>query len=343
MLLAIELAPKPYEDIKRTVAAGRYESVRQFVEVAVSNQLALEEKGAAAVRSSLIVVGAGRTSAPGRAMPLSELGAPGDDWHSMLQRIELRDTESLASRDVLAGRDDVLWGQTNRLLPVAAGVRVLAHLVAAEGEVTKKRWHETATLTARLLRHQLDEWDRSAGRKRGELWATALPDGSDASAQRYRSQFLGDPGENGSGLGGAAFLGLVTFDGAEDTASVRLSSGGAGWVSLPNPVFDSESPTRTFSPDEAMFFLDHLRTFRPEEYRFLATVASLVAKGQSRTKIDESLLQIYPSWSKFIGTMRSGAIGRLSDLGLLARSRRGLAVDYRLTDLGAGQLLAEPR
>jgi hypothetical protein len=33
--------------------------------------------------------------------------------------------------------------------------------------------------------------------------------------------------------------------------------------------------------------------------------------------------------------MRAGALGRLSDLGLLERTRRGLTVDYALTPLAA--------
>lgn len=60
-------------------------------------------------------------------------------------------------------------------------------------------------------------------------------------------------------------------------------------------------------------------------------MASLVATGRSRTELDDDLAYQYPAWKKFISTMRAGALGRLSDLGLLGRTRRGLEVEYHLT------------
>jgi hypothetical protein len=214
------------------------------------------------------------------------------------------------------------------------GVRVLAHLsVERENGVPVEEWHETATAVATTLRARLREFDEAAGRRHGSLWSTAFPDNTPASAHRYVNQFLGIP-KGGVADGGAAFLGFVAFDGADTSA--MLTTAGAEWAALTNPIFDGDgSPASTFSTEETTYFIDHLKTHRPAELRLLQRIAVLVDEGGSRTQLDEALAADYPAWQKYIATMRAGALGRLSELGLLERTRHGLKVDYALTPLAA--------
>jgi hypothetical protein len=228
----------------------------------------------------------------------------------------------------------VLWGQINRILPIAVGVRVLVHLSAdtANG-VPVDAWHETATVVAVALRSHLRQLDEEAGRRHGSLWSTAFPDDTPASVHRYVNQFLGFP-KGGLSDGGAAFLGFVAFD--QNDTLAKVTTAGVEWAAFTNPLFDDGgSPTRTFSVEETAFFINHLRQYRPAELELLRQIAALVAKGRSRTQLDEALAAEHPQWKKYIATMRAGALGRLSDLGLLERTRRGLTVDYALTPLAA--------
>ena len=73
----------------------------------------------------------------------------------------------------------------------------------------------------------------------------------------------------------------------------------------------------------------------------MRAVAGLVDAGRTRTEIDERLAELYPDWARYIGTIRAGAIGRLHDLGLLRRARRGLHVDYGLTEFAYEISLAD--
>jgi hypothetical protein len=181
------------------------------------------------------------------------------------------------------------------------------------------------------LRSYLRGLDEAAGRRHGSLWSTAFPDDRPASAHRYVNQFLGVP-KGGRAEGGAAFLGFVAFDQGDSVAS--LTTAGAEWAALRNPIFDDGgSPSRTFSVEETGFFIDHLKMYRPAELLLLKRIAALVEQGHSRTQLDEALAAENPEWKKYIATMRAGALGRLSDLGLLERTRRGLTVDYALTPL----------
>lgn len=344
VVIAVDLEPKLYGQVRNAVVSGSYESIQQFLEVAAWNQLALEETTQPAPR-----VGRARKggSEPGLSFAHEALslmrhrGVADGMWRDTVSRVDPSRLGHLVEPRVADDPSDVLWGQTNRLLPMSTGVRVLAHMVAeGDGPVARRDWYETATTTARRIRVRLQEWDKQAGRKRGELWATAFPEDDESSGHRYMSQFLGVPARDGSGRGGAAFLGFVAFDGPDDLSPVRMTTSGAKWASFLNPIFDTENPTKTFSVEETSFFLEHLRRYRPGEYQLLAAVASLVAEGHSRTEIDAQLKELYPPWSKYIGTMRAGAIGRLSDLGLLGRTRRGLQVDYHLTELASELKLA---
>ena len=94
--------------------------------------------------------------------------------------------------DVDTDADHLLWGQTNRLLPVAVGVRVLANLLQESDEVPVATWYERATAVATSPpRTDLRRWDEDAKRPHGSRWATAFPEKKESSAQRYVNQFLG--------------------------------------------------------------------------------------------------------------------------------------------------------
>lgn len=332
-VVAINMDVPLYTAVEEALINGNYADLQQFLVVAVRNQLALE--ASTGVRS-----GAGVVAPPVVAPDLAALPerlattspvAP-DDLEGVRAMLGALPATTVALPDpARMNGDAVLWGQINRVLPIAVGLRVLGHLSVEHPEgVSVEMWHDAATSAAVGLRSRLRQLDQEAGRRHGSLWATAFPDDTPASAHRYTNQFLGFP----NGDGGAVFLGFVAFE--RDDAVATLTSAGAQWASLSNPLFDGvEPPTRTFSVEETRFFIDHLTAYRPAELNLLKRIAALVDAGHSRTELDETLAAEYPRWAKYIETMRAGALGRLSDLGLLERTRRGLTVDYALTPLAS--------
>lgn len=348
VVVAVSIDTNLYERVATRVREGKYLSLEQFFEVAAQNQLALEDSNRRQSRGGRLEATEvaenmdrrrGGTPRDGKG---SESSAPHEadvsdtDWRSFVRRRELP-ADVFAEAEIVTETECVLWGQTNRLLPVAVGVRVLANLLNDHVDVPVARWHEESTRVAMLLREELREQDERAGRPHGTRWATAFPERKPASAQRYVNQFLGAPARDRRSDGGAVFLGLVTLSGTGEDARVSLTRSGAEWASFTNPIFDAngDEPASTFSEDETRFFLNHLRGFRIGEYRFLNTVAALVAEGLSREQLNDALTLAYPQWEGYASTMRAGAIGRLSDLGLLERTRHGLNVDYRLSPLAS--------
>jgi hypothetical protein len=349
VVVLAEIKSADYEAIDKLLGSA-YASIQQFIEVAVRNQLALEEglHGSAPVTArahSPAHQPAEREAAAARevsgwAAPLAgtEPAAPipasaDDDWRSWVTAADANEIPTAAKASV---PDRPLWGQINRVLPIAAGVRVLAHIgnEAAQPFVGTAEWHAKAADAAQALRIHLEAIDTAREHRHGQRWATAFPDDERSSRKRYMNQFLGYLRPNGEPEGGAAVLGLVAFANGDPT-KVALTKSGAVWASLPNPVFDSPDghAETTFSREEAEHYLDHVRRTVPAEYQLMRAVAELVDAGKARTEIDEQLGESYPDWARYIGTVRAGALGRLQDLGLLRRERRGLQVDYGLTDL----------
>jgi hypothetical protein len=339
-IVAINIDPALYERIAMRVREGGYVDLAQFFDLAARNQLALEGTPSPLMEMRRPRGGDGSAEQGERRPPTAgaqtadSVAQPGG-WRALVRRHGFP-SDRFPQSDVDTDLSHLLWGQTNRLLPVAVGVRVLANLLGNSDDVPLATWHENAIAVATALRDDLRVWDERASHPHGTRWATAFPEPKESSAQRYISQFLGASARNGSSDGGAVFLGLAAISGSGENARATLTSSGAQWASFRNPIFDADpdvEPERTFSEEEARFFLEHLREFRIGEYRFLSSVAELVAQGKSREDLNEAIERAYPAWASVASTMRAGAIGRLGDLGLLERSRHGLHVAYRLSPL----------
>jgi hypothetical protein len=352
-VIAINIHPELYREVTSRLGERGYLDLDQFFDVAVRNQLALESSANERTRapeasgdgqdgpSDEKLLGSRPLVAAGNQHPERQGGGSTKlrrDWESLAARAQLT-IEEFSPAQVDDNANHILWGQVNRLLPVATGIRVLANLLGDEEGIALAKWHKIAADVALALRDELRLWDKRANRAHGTRWATAFPERNPASTQRYLNQFLGVPGREGHSEGGAAFLGLVEISGSGEAARASLTRGGAIWASMANPIFDANGaePTSTFSEDEVRFFLEHLHEYRIGEYRFVNTVADFVARGLSREQQQEAIAVAYPHLKAVASTMRAGAIGRLGDLGLLERTRRGLNVDYRLTSL-AGAL-----
>jgi hypothetical protein len=345
-VVAINIDPVLYDRVAKRVLDGSYLDFDQFFDLAARNQLALEATSNPALLAprSMDDPRAVTEKATGPNKPATSLdGAPADVRPSsglqrqlgeLLRRAALT-IERFPRPDVDPNVDRLLWGQTNRLLPIAAGVRVLAHMLRDSDDVPATTWYQQATGVATALRDDLRMRDENAKRPHGSRWATAFPDKKESSVQRYVNQFLGVAARDGRSEGGAVFLGLVSITGRPgDEARVTLTTSGASWAGLANPIFDGDGEgDRTFSDEEVRFFLNHLHEFRIGEYRFLNTLAMLVAEGMTRDQQNEAIARAYPRWASVASTMRAGGIGRLGDLGLLERTRRGLNVHYRLSQL----------
>src|SRR5262249_8999313 len=157
---------------------------------------------------------------------------------------------------------------------------------------------------------------------------------------RYMNQFIVSVNSNGqlSGL----LVGLKLANRLSGPKSpVGLTNPGWEFARLPNPILDdgSEGLDAKFSPDEVQFLLRHIRESVPAERSAYQKVLEAIESGNKAPESLDAALFVLKSKDRdvtpaFLSTQRSGAISRMSDLGLVVRERSGVRVEYAATDLG---------
>lgn len=243
--------------------------------------------------------------------------------------------------------DRWLFGQYNRVLPVKLSIRALAAIAANEGkhalvlESVGARIADVAARVGDFLRSQ----DRKLARHRDDAFATAFPE-SDSEGQksrvRYQNQFVGHTvrGEQSGALVG---LKLATIQVLKNKPHILPTSVGWQFGLLPNPVLDP-SETRVdekFSRAEKDFLLAHIREHIPVELFAYRVLLSMLDLGiGSPEAMNEVLLRLLTEGKfadnnrELVTTQRSGALARMTDLGLVNHERDGRRVSRVLTPEG---------
>lgn len=239
-----------------------------------------------------------------------------------------------------------VFGQYNRLLPAKASCRALARLLLSQPngvlleEAAQQIAKEAAILGSFLAHH-----DQQNDIARYDALSTAFPstgDNSDKSRLRYANQFVASVNKHGQVSGLLMDLKLIN---SKPGKATRLMLTEVGWrfATMPNPVLDGlqETPTQKFSEDETDFLLDHIARYIPVEDFAYRVILETILKGENTPDtVDAALLERVSkdtnrSLSKsFLSSQRSGAISRMTDLGLVERVRDGVRVSYVVTGIG---------
>jgi hypothetical protein len=241
--------------------------------------------------------------------------------------------------------DRWLFGQYNRLLPAKVSCRALAHLLqekptGVELGAAAEMIAEQATILGDYLRLHDEENDIG----RDDLLSTAFPisgQGSEKSRQRYATQFVGSVNSEGQLSGLLVDLKLVNLIGRK--TYISLTETGWHFATIENPVLDDVQsvPTQKFGQKEIEFLIDHIvRNVPAEDYAYRAILSAITDGADTPDTINTALQTSIPIDSgsslsnSFLSTQRSGAISRMTDLGLVKRVRDGVRVKYLITELG---------
>ena len=244
------------------------------------------------------------------------------------------------------------FGQYNRLLPVKATCRGLARLLLDEpqGVSVQDAPHRLAS-EATKLGDYLAAFDSAHGRTRDDKLATAFPTTAKnvvKSQTRFANQFVVTPGR--SGLSGLP-VGLHLINHASHSKDhLQLTDAGWRFALLKSPVLDQElsSAADRFSTQETAFLLHHIaRSVPAEDFAYRAVLRAILDGGSTPTTLDSVLREHIPAHdserltSGFLTSQRSGAISRMTDLGLVQRRRIGVRVLYKVTPDGRRYLAGE--
>lgn len=352
MILCLELDSATKANLDELLKLGRYKDISEAVSVALSNQLLLY-RHARDAGGSFVVTANDASAIPPRKSSRAERGSDRLSIPTIFStRRELPEGLDLAPvpGDAFVANASVpvdrwIFGQYNKLLPVKASCRALASMTADNrGIPLAKAASEIATQASELGAY-LRNIDKTNGLSREESLAVAFPvtesDTADKARLRYANQFVGTVTKQGQLSGLLADLKLIAMNSGRG-GRIYLTKAGWEFAVLDNPILDTSSiSTVKLGEREVEFLIDHIGSHVPAENCAYRTILKACAEGANTPeKLDRYLSNTVspraglPFTNAFIATQRSGAISRMSDLGLIARQREGIKVTYVATQRG---------
>lgn len=339
----IDITQKYLQAIERLVGSGRYESLEQFVEVAIRNQIVYETQMAGS-RASV------SQQAQRRAIDTEILNLD-RGWG----RTKEIDHSKLAVRPSWAFADFVitpfpnvkpttrpLWGQFYRFLPVKLAVRLLAR-AQSEQPPEIKEFFDKAVAEALDLADQLRLIGDAKRSSNGLSLAAGLPSGERdwrKSSERFFSQYVGRVRSDGTLDGFLAALGFATLHQKDKKLLIGLTNSGIEFSSLPNPILDDGDIIQPLSNEEVSFLIAHIAHQMPGESDQVREIVQSISQGIDTPKELDSHLNTYyrtrypdEKWTEAkVSVMRAGAISRLAEMGVINVAKKGARVKYKLVE-----------
>jgi hypothetical protein len=365
MIVCFDCSTEAKESLDSLLKSGGYKDYSEVISLAIMNLAVLQKE---VLKSGGIVIGAAGDTERGvwERMASPRVQSSGEQqWQddpaaepvavpTIFQLNGLTDlTIPLAELpdDIWAIGQEVpldrwIFGQHNRLLPAKASCRALTHLLLSQPKgVLLEEAAQQIAKEAAVLGDFLTHYDEQNGIPRDDALSTAFPstgENSDKSCLRYANQFVASVNKQGQVSGLLMDLKLINSTGRK-AACLMLTEAGWKFATMPNPVLDNlqETPTQKFSEDERDFLLDHIaRSVPVEDFAYRVILGAILKGVNTPDALDAALVEYAPQGTdrslsqSFLSSQRSGAISRMTDLGLVQRVRDGVRVSYTVTDVG---------
>jgi hypothetical protein len=352
MIVGVKLDPNSYGKIKEFVEKGTYESIENFVEIAVLNQILLESNGVADFEASkesrVTSKEVGRKPSQIKQQTVLQrsvqfLACPKNAEIPVLPPLPLTDEVRLFP----------IWGQINRLAPAKIVLRILANQILSFGNdrLDLKRFSADVAETATSTRKYIEKKDKKH-RIRGEELYVALAKDDPGSQKRFINFYIGRMPSGKWTDGILTGLELARIEQAEDgSVVIGLTSAGLKLACLSSPLIDEfvlqekqiENP---FTSAEVEFLLNHLQINRPGEFDYLLSVLRYIKEGTVtptalRQKVGTFLRDKYPEIKiseKFVNTMLVGVMGRMVEMRLVQIEKDAQKSRYSVTVAGESLL-----
>lgn len=339
----IDIEQKQLQAIEQLVKLSRYESLEQFVELAIRNQIFYETNGSEFKLGISQGVGQG---AVGKGKVKIGRG-PEKAKRGNHNRLVAKPSWAFTNSDIEPFPDAKpttrpLWGQFYRFLPVKLVVRLLAQ-AQSEQPAEMKEFFAKAVAEALDLADRLRSIDDTKRSTNGLSLAAGFPSAErdwSKSSQRFFSQYVGRVRSDGTLDGFLAALGFATLRQDDRRRLIGLTNTGIEFASLPNPVLDNGDVARPFSDEEISFLIDYIARWLSGEKDQLREIVQLISQGVDIPKeLDSHLGEYYRArysdekWTDAkVSVMRAGAVSRLAEVGVINVVKKGVRVEYKLAE-----------
>ena len=329
MRYLIDLPVSSVQAIKLLIESGKYENVQSFALTAIENQLYLEKQPIehfGSVEPCTIPC----SQESGNSSPIPFL--------ALRPALGISDIVTVPEPSAETSNSDILWALYNRIFPVKVALRVLANLQKSnatdQGYIDLFAVTDAAADVARKLSLLLSKVDKKSHRIHGEKLSTGLPGAGNRASERFKSSFVGTINSKGHIEGAPAVLRFVNIrrDGG-GRPQIGITESGFEFALLENPILDKTDYSHTFYDEEIAFYIRHVSEKLQKEYQLSFNMLQAIKNGNTTPDgLTKTVLEASLDLSnKEAQAIRSSAVSRLSELGMLTRRRNGLNVTYSLS------------
>ncbi len=351
MRYIIDISQIRSKQIESLIEAKLYESVNQFVSVALENQLHIEKaEDTSRVKNN----SASKDKKYFTRQKSHDLkGFPDEDIELYLPIPDEAPAfvDPPAFSQLVEFLDDIdeknswMWGQFNRIFPVKLALRFLLIKLGKEHWIELEDYKEEAARKALICGKALDNYEAEKGKKRDEKISAALPKAPAGSASefksltRYKEHFIGGMRRDDHLVGAMPFLRFANFKRDGSRSLIGMTEAGYRFAILENPVIDLRNYESSFGEQEIDFYLDHITKNVKGEFSAIKWLLNKIAGGISeRTAINEILEKEYGKIWKVkpavINTQRAGLMARMYELRLIEKKKEGITVKYSISQTG---------
>jgi hypothetical protein len=156
---------------------------------------------------------------------------------------------------------------------------------------------------------------------------------------------------NGKVTGLCAEMGFINIINIEGESLVGLTKAGVDFCQIPSPIFDSEKIGKSaLSDDEILFLIQHMQSNLQDDWGLMIRILEWIEAGYNTPNaLDEMMEQHYGPQTKWkfseseYPSYKGGALGRLTELGMLGRRWENRSVRYVVTDKARRIMLEDLR
>ncbi|MFO7846792.1 MAG: hypothetical protein R6V27_09545 [Balneolaceae bacterium] len=353
MRFIADLNNEHLEEINKLIDKKRYNSVAQFISVAIENQLYLEstEIDEKSKSRGNIFLDENRFKEERSSIPNYD-NIEISIKNSNPETVNPPENNQIVIFPSGQIEDCWLWGQINRIFPIKLGLKVLLSKLKNNAWIGLNEFKNEAAVIAGKYRQMIDELSSHKDLNKREI-AAGLPiyptkTGDNLkvenSMNRYKNQFLAFKRYNDEKLSGALidlrFANVKSVQKEhEEKELIGITEAGLKFAKLFNPIMNKQISGETLSGDEKDFYINHIRENHIGEYNATIWMLEKLKNGfSSRSSLNEELEKDYNNrWNlkkEVVNTQRAGLTARMTELGLIDKIKKGITVKYLLSEYG---------
>lgn len=327
MRYVVDINQKHASEIEALVKVGAYKDFAQFINVAIENQIFIENQDTTIRKDNIPSIGITPSQWPIGSEPKFVSPANFNQLPYFPSGVEEKDCW--------------LWGQINKIFPVKVALRTLYSELGSNEWIPFEDFSKGAVRLASSLRTNIKKQEEILGKGRDERVSTGLPEENDFnSGQRYKNQFIGYFRSDNKIDGALASLRFANLKKDKDKVYIGITKPGYEFAKLDNPVIRMESFDYSLTEEEINYYIRHIAEYVKGEYNAVIWLLQKLSSGISdREELNNVLKKEYLNkWGEIsdamINTQRAGLMARMYELRLIDKEKNGLNVIYRISEKG---------